>query len=451
MLPVLLSLVNMQNNYCRTQATLFGLDSVSLMYISYCAGILCVLFCKTKFWLNIARCFAVLSIAAITARLFMPSAQAELACLLVCWTGLGGCVAYAIFLFVFLLNNTERLLGVLLVAFSHGVFMCLSGLDISGIFLTSLLPVLLALFVAACVFCMKSADTPVTKEQIKPLHPSIWLSTAFFTVLFILDSASSFVFANQNAATLFINGAGVFAAILLSVIIQIVYKQSVWHMWNLFFICSFLCHLLPAMSNSETVYGIASFLHGLLYVGYIAIFYTIAGIYKKHGSVALIKKNLFIMFSILALALTGLGFLESAMPQAVSVFIITGSAALFFVFVLLSPLFQRHFFAADWAGDFHKADMTQTAEAVEETDRFMNLGLTPREKEIAAFLLTGEPAKNIASALNISQSTVAFHSKNLYRKLNIQSRAELFNLFLLPMPETAGEEKYASCKMIDKT
>ncbi|MDR0448219.1 MAG: LuxR C-terminal-related transcriptional regulator [Treponema sp.] len=55
-----------------------------------------------------------------------------------------------------------------------------------------------------------------------------------------------------------------------------------------------------------------------------------------------------------------------------------------------------------------------------------HLNLTQREQEIFNLLLTGAAPKEIAYNLEISYPTVNFHTNNLYRKLGIQSRAELF-------------------------
>ena len=71
----------------------------------------------------------------------------------------------------------------------------------------------------------------------------------------------------------------------------------------------------------------------------------------------------------------------------------------------------------------------ETAEQKKRDDVFSRHGLTEREREIAALLLSAEPAKNIPGILGISRGTVNFHSNNLYRKCNIQSRAELVALF----------------------
>jgi DNA-binding CsgD family transcriptional regulator len=69
---------------------------------------------------------------------------------------------------------------------------------------------------------------------------------------------------------------------------------------------------------------------------------------------------------------------------------------------------------------------------------FTRYGLTERERELTALLLSTEPAKNIAGIMGISQPTVSFHAKNIYSKLGVQSRAELAILFSAPATEHAG-------------
>ena len=55
-----------------------------------------------------------------------------------------------------------------------------------------------------------------------------------------------------------------------------------------------------------------------------------------------------------------------------------------------------------------------------------NLNFTPREKKICELLLTDCTIKNIANTLDLTYSGTNFHIQNLYRKLEIQSRTELF-------------------------
>ena len=58
------------------------------------------------------------------------------------------------------------------------------------------------------------------------------------------------------------------------------------------------------------------------------------------------------------------------------------------------------------------------------------LNLTRREEEIFTMLLSGKVPKEIASVLKVSYETVRFHNKNLYRKLGISNRAELFDRYM---------------------
>jgi DNA-binding CsgD family transcriptional regulator len=56
--------------------------------------------------------------------------------------------------------------------------------------------------------------------------------------------------------------------------------------------------------------------------------------------------------------------------------------------------------------------------------------LTAREQEVLNLILTGKSNRQIAESLNISESTVKTHARNIFAKYNISSRAELISLHL---------------------
>jgi cytidine deaminase len=58
-----------------------------------------------------------------------------------------------------------------------------------------------------------------------------------------------------------------------------------------------------------------------------------------------------------------------------------------------------------------------------------NTNLSPREQGIYHLLITGKTAKEIASALHISNATVNFHIKNVYKRLGIKNRNQLFTKY----------------------
>lgn len=63
-------------------------------------------------------------------------------------------------------------------------------------------------------------------------------------------------------------------------------------------------------------------------------------------------------------------------------------------------------------------------------DMQTRFGLTPRECEVVELILAGKGSPQIAQSLFISLGTVKNHRKNIYQKLDINSQAELFNLFM---------------------
>jgi DNA-binding CsgD family transcriptional regulator len=105
------------------------------------------------------------------------------------------------------------------------------------------------------------------------------------------------------------------------------------------------------------------------------------------------------------------------------------SGAVFIVFIMMSPAYSKHLFFSEWSDDFYGADMAEAEQKIKQSGMLEGLGLSPREKEVASLLLQGQSAKEIAVKLEITISTVNFHIKNLYKKLNIGSRSELFARF----------------------
>jgi len=55
--------------------------------------------------------------------------------------------------------------------------------------------------------------------------------------------------------------------------------------------------------------------------------------------------------------------------------------------------------------------------------------LTRTEREVFDYLLTDATEKQVASALHRSPHTIHVHVKNIYRKLNVNSRRQLIDLF----------------------
>jgi DNA-binding CsgD family transcriptional regulator len=99
---------------------------------------------------------------------------------------------------------------------------------------------------------------------------------------------------------------------------------------------------------------------------------------------------------------------------------------------LLLPVMQKKLFKRDWTDGLHLHDIAEYTRHLAETEEINikdRLNLTTREHELFTLLLKGLAPKEIAFTLKISYHTINFHRSNLYRKLGIQSRSELFARF----------------------
>lgn len=118
-----------------------------------------------------------------------------------------------------------------------------------------------------------------------------------------------------------------------------------------------------------------------------------------------------------------------------SVSVVTASV-LFAGFLLLSPAFSQYLFFADWSKELRNVCMTAVSQNPSEADEVERqvvtldgTGLSPREKQTALLLLRGMTVRQAAAELGLTPSTVATYSKAIYKKLGINSRAELFIMF----------------------
>ena len=79
--------------------------------------------------------------------------------------------------------------------------------------------------------------------------------------------------------------------------------------------------------------------------------------------------------------------------------------------------------------EFHSQN--QMIDLLKENKRLINenavLKLTRREREVLKLLSKGDCAKTISKKLNVSESTIISHRKNMLKKLNLHSIATLVN------------------------
>ncbi len=76
-------------------------------------------------------------------------------------------------------------------------------------------------------------------------------------------------------------------------------------------------------------------------------------------------------------------------------------------------------------------------------DVLIKSGLSKREAEVAELVSQGLSNKEVANKLFVTEKTVKFHLTNIYKKMNVKSRAQLI-VWCLPHISFADKESTAA-------
>jgi DNA-binding CsgD family transcriptional regulator len=342
----------------------------------------------------------------------------------------GICAACAFFLFCFELNNVERLYGMVIIQFYYGfyhtIWRMFPAVRTAG--RTWVSAVFIAFFLVMVFLCSRQDEMPDISKDGKGSGAQfvIGLDVVYYIIMCMINYIG---YLAENGIASVPYGLGEYIAVALVFIIMLFYNRSAMYIWLMFFAFSLLglgiisYGSTLARTSGSIIYGVGD---GF---GYIIIYYLCAGAIKRSRSLKMFRLYCFVFF-IEYFFISGVfakAFDAYEGPNhylALAVVIVLSS-----ICFLLIPLMQKKLFEADWTDGFYLADMPEYAQPLAETKAIEgkeHLNLTSREHEIFTMLLAGGSPKEIAYTLKISYPTVNFHTANLYRKLKIQSRAELF-------------------------
>ncbi|MDR2921795.1 MAG: helix-turn-helix transcriptional regulator [Treponema sp.] len=345
----------------------------------------------------------------------------------------GLCAACAFFLFCFVLNNVERLLGMALIQFYYGFYYV--AWSVFPAFHTASetwgAVSVTAVFLALVFLCNRKQHETATCNDGK--GSGVPFVIGLHVVFYMIMCMVNYIEWGENSLSASAFGLGTFISVGIVVIVQLFIGRSALYLWLMFLVFSLLglgalLYDMPiTLISGSFVYGLGD---GL---GYIVICYMCAGAIKRSKSLRMFRLYCLAFFAeyFVISGLFSLYFNYFDSPGkylAFGIVLVLVSASL-----LLMPLMQKKLFDADWTDGLYLRDMAGFPEEysrpfaqAEAINAKNNLDLTPREEEIFTMLLSGRAPKEIAFTLKISPYTVNFHQKNLYRKLGIQSRAELF-------------------------
>lgn len=95
---------------------------------------------------------------------------------------------------------------------------------------------------------------------------------------------------------------------------------------------------------------------------------------------------------------------------------------------IIASLLTRHWSELDTSGSFDESKTTERISELAKTTH--GIHLTPRQAEVILLVLKGHSSTSIGLKLGITYETVKVFRRQIYKKCNISSQAELFSLFV---------------------
>ena len=431
--------------YFDLKIALVGYQSYELMLFPLGLGWLVLTFVPKKMIVSLLKIAAVISALLLPLEILMPANIYRLEVFMAFQFFNGICAACAFSLFCFELNNVERLFAMIIIQFYYGfyytIWRAFPAVQTVGKTWGSIAVMIVYLVV---VFACRTTRSPNTgqwsgdKEAALSTGSGQWSSGAVFVialdvVYYMIMCMINYIEWAEHSVSSMAFGLGSFASIVLIIFIQLLNNRSALYSWLLFLALS-LFGLGVLIFDSDVTRLSGSFAYGLGDgLGYIIIYYLCGGAIKKSRSLKMYRLYCAVFF-VEYFGISGAfshAFDRFEWPNyylAFGVVLVLCSACF-----LIMPLLQKKLFEADWTDGLHLKDMVEYAQPLAETEAINikdNLELTDREQEIFAMLLKNMSPKEIAYTLKVSYHTVVFHRTNLYRKLGIQSRSELFAQYL---------------------
>ncbi|MBP5781007.1 MAG: helix-turn-helix transcriptional regulator [Clostridia bacterium] len=416
-----------RGHYISVEMRPFGFSGSTIMYVFHVAGSLLIMLCwsqrfKPLIWLS-SGLFA----AGFIPALFIQKDILRLIFICIGMFGLGGAVSACRCGYAFVCNNKERLTGmslmIILVALIHRI----DWLGIENAFTNQVLPIIVITLLVFCLLRFKEEDFDVKEETGPEDSKGLYWAFAFFTAYFAIDG---FIYdlANTSRETkpIFMFAGLIIAGIVLFIMLGKL-KLNVQHVWDLFFVLLLFGTVLVVIRPYFTMPGVQNLVLGMSVIGWPLCIYMLACALNRFASYKLLKRCTLIFALLSPFTSMMDDFVKDLFPNYVSVAALIYFAIIIALYVLTLPLSSKYLFSQLWVNDMNKAEMQKAAE--EKLDQFEPYQLTPRQKEVALLLLEGKTRRQISGELGLSESTVKLHVSELYKRLGINSRFELFKLF----------------------
>ena len=415
-------------------------QSYELMLYPLGLGWLVLVFTPKRFIPLLLGAAAVCCAVLIPFQLLLTSAAPKLAAFMAFQFLNGICAACAFSFFVFKLNNVERLFGMALIIFYYSLYYTIYRHfpAVQAVYKTWGGILVMAFYLAVVFLLMRGRQyKPVFQnneisEQANDNRSNIKIIIGLHIIYYSIMCMINYIESAEKIIYSLPYGLGQLSSIIVIVFIMLISNRNSLYIWLMYLVFSLLGLTIVNYDSSATHFA-GSLVYGLGDgLGYIIIYYLCSGAIKKSASIKMYKLFCLILF-IEYFFISGIlsqvfdRYEGSYHAIALSVVVILSSCCF-----LILPYLQKKLFEADWTDGLRLKDVHGYANSLAQTEEINmkeHLNLTDREGEVFTMLLANKVPKEIANTLKVSYETVRFHTKNLYSKLGIRKRSELFNKY----------------------
>lgn len=220
---------------------------------------------------------------------------------------------------------------------------------------------------------------------------------------------------------------GILAGLAVTIFLQTRLSVNICIMLNLSFTFLAIGLLLNTIQIQYPDVGLVSALcFGSAYsIGMVNIYYLAGFMIKKFQSLyfyltGFLLSSLCYLAAMVFVNVFGQGAL--LVPPLLMTFI---SSCLVILFFFLSPFFIKLLYSGEWIDDSYREDISHCSRLEAKLKEYK---LTPAEMEVCGLLLDGYTLRQISGIQSKAYSTINTYCTSIYRKLNINSRTELFLL-----------------------
>jgi DNA-binding CsgD family transcriptional regulator len=340
-----------------------------------------------------------------------------------------------VYAFFMVLNNSEKLYSMILVVLLPKVLMYIKPKLSSSELILHPISILIFFIMLALVFSTyyikTHADTVPSLGKVKApkkaysLMPVIYIVFALNDVIApsVLEQMSGL--ARSQIETYYFIGILVGLAVIL--LLQSRFSINICTMLNISIAFLALGFVVDIVRMQYPDVGLVSaFCFGVAYsIGIVNIYYLAGFMIKKFRSIifyrtAFLISSLCYLLSLLFVKVTGQS--EMVVSSILMAFI---SICIIILFFILSPFFIKMLYSGEWIDDSYRGDISQYSRL---ESKLKDYKLTPAEIEVCILLLDGYTLRQISGMQSKAYATINTYCTSIYRKLNINSRTELFLL-----------------------